>query len=78
MQDFLQVKRQNTQPGVGGARVVTVATPGGGAAPVEKQVQLRVLLPDKTVTTVTISEYWRATEVYEVCVCVCDGRGGNG
>jgi sorting nexin-27 len=68
MQDFLQLKGQNPQPGGGGrAGLVTEATAGqssrGPAA--EKKVQLRVLLPDKTVSTITVSEYWRTNEVYE-------------
>ena len=65
MQDFLQLKQQS---GGGEAGVVTGATtarPARGAQE-EKKVQLRILLPDKTVTTVTISEYWRTNEVYEV------------
>jgi sorting nexin-27 len=68
MQDFLQLKSQNPQPGGGGrAGVVTEAIAGqssrGPAA--EKKVQLRILLPDKTVSTITVSEYWRTNEVYE-------------
>ena len=38
------------------------------AVPVEKEVQLRVLLPDKSVTTFTIHEFWRTGEVFEVRV----------
>ena len=65
MQDFLQLKNQGEG---GGARMVTEATAGQGSRPTagEKKVQLRVLLPDKTVSTVTVSEYWRTNEVYEV------------
>jgi sorting nexin-27 len=67
MQDFLQLKQKT---GGGGASRVTEATTGqssvGKAAPVEKQVQLRVLMPDKSFTTLTVNEHWRTNEVYEV------------
>ena len=70
MQDFLQLKGQTPQPGGGGAGIITEATGGASsratAAAGEKKVQLRVLLPDKSVSTVTVSEYWRTNEVYEV------------
>ena len=76
MQDFLQLKPSDIRPqavgGVstgerGGAGMVTEATRRSvKAAPVEKEVQLRILLPDKTVTMVTVNEFWRTNEVYEV------------
>ena len=76
MQDFLQLKPSDVRPqavgGVsteerGGAGMVTEATRRPvKAAPVEKEVQLRILLPDKTVTMVTVNEFWRTNEVYEV------------
>ena len=65
LQDFLQLSSSNShQPAEGGAN--EVATPTRKAAAKDKEVQLRVLLPDKTVVTVTINEYWRTHEVYEV------------
>lgn len=77
MQDFLQTGRSNAHRAVlggasggesDGAGVVTGATrQPAKVAPEEKKVQLRILLPDKSVTTVTIDEHWRTREVYEVC-----------
>lgn len=67
MQDFLQLTKSN-ETGEGGAGK-------GGGAPAatktaavsqERQVHLRVLLPDRTVTSVTINEYWRTPDVYQV------------
>lgn len=69
MQDFLQMKRSDNHQAEGGA------TSGGGvvsgatrqpSTPVEKEVQLKILMPDKTITTVAINEFWRTNEVYEV------------
>lgn len=67
MQDFLQLTKSN-ETGEGGAEK------GGGASAAtktaavsqERQVDLRVLLPDRTVTSVTINEYWRTPDVYQV------------
>ena len=67
MQDFLQLTKSN-ETGEGGAGK------GGGASAAtktaavsqERQVDLRVLLPDRTVTSVTINEYWRTPDVYQV------------
>ena len=67
MQDFLQLTKSN-ETGEGGAGK------GGGASAAtktaavsqEQQVHLRVLLPDRTVTSVTINEYWRTPDVYQV------------
>ena len=67
MQDFLQSTSSNSHPEPGGgASGVTVATRQVATKEVEKEVQLRILLPDKTVTTVTINEFWRTNEVYDV------------
>ena len=77
MQDFLQLKPSDVRPqAVGGVStgerggVGSVATEATRrpvrAAPMEKEVQLRILLPDKTVTMVTVNEFWRTSEVYEV------------
>lgn len=69
MQDFLQLKRSDSHQAVGGATtggsVVSGAT-RQPSTPVEKEAQLKILMPDKTITTVTINEFWRTNEVYEV------------
>ena len=57
MQDFLQLK----QAASGGE-----SNPPAKATPPEKQVNLRVLLPDRTVMTISIMEFWRTPEVFEV------------
>ena len=74
----MELKRTNT---AGAASVGGVAAGGGGggggamavdvsrpAKPtkVEKDIQLRILMPDKSVVMVTIQEFWRTGEVYEV------------
>ena len=59
MQDFLQIPQVST---AGGASVATKTA----AVPKEKQVDLRVMLPDRNVVAVTINEYWRTPEVYQV------------
>jgi len=61
MQDFLQIPQVST---AGGASVATKTA----AVPKEKQVDLRVMLPDRSVTAVTINEYWRTPEVYQALV----------
>ena len=66
MQDFLQAKQLATP----------TATPTNGQKAgknEEREVELRVQLPDKTVVTVSIREFWRTTDVYRVRV----GGGGN-
>lgn len=70
MQDFLQLKQMTADNG-GGAGTEAAAVGGAGtkgvaATPPEKQVDLRVMLPDHTVTSVTIKEFWRTAEVYQV------------
>lgn len=69
MQDFLQMRRSDNHQAEGGANTgggVVSAVARQPSTPVEKEVQLKILMPDKTITTVTINEFWRANEVYEV------------
>ena len=73
MQDFLQLSKGN-ETGEGEAGKGGVAVKGGGASAAtrtpavsqERQVDLRVLLPDRSVTSVTINEFWRTPAVYQV------------
>ena len=69
MQDFLQLSKQSptTPP--------AHATKAAAVAAVEKKVELRVVLPDRSTVTVTIQEFWRTPEVYEVSPVMCIGRG---
>ena len=60
MQDFLQLGKQNSAPSPAHATKATVASV------TEKQVELRVVLPDRSTVTVTIQEFWRTPEVYQV------------
>ena len=63
MQDFLKTKHSDT----GNA---TPPTSGkAGQSEEEREVELRVQLPDKTVVTVSIKEFWRTAEVYAVRGC---------
>lgn len=73
MQDFLQLSKGNeTGEGGAGKGGGTVKGEGASAAtrtaavPQERQVDLRVLLPDRSVTSVTINEFWRTPAVYQV------------
>lgn len=59
MQDFLQLGKQNSAPSPAHATKATVASV------TEKQVELRVVLPDRSTVTVTIQEFWRTPEVYQ-------------
>ncbi len=69
MQDFLQLK-QFTATGNGAGTGAGTEAGGGAMAkaalPSEKKVDLRVLLPDRSVIMVTINEFWRTPEVYQV------------
>ena len=73
LQDFLQIKRSNVPTasgggggGGGGTVTVTATRTVKPAAQEEKDVQLRVFMPDKSVVMITIQEYWRTDEVYDV------------
>lgn len=62
LQDFLELKKQS----VGGA-TGTSEGKKAEAEQTEKKVDFRVTMPDRSVTTVTISEHARTPEVFEVC-----------
>ena len=68
MQDFLQIPQVNAAGGESGGATAATKTP---AVPQERQVDLRVMLPDRTVIPVTINEYWRTPEVYQVSQFDC-------
>lgn len=67
MQDFLQLTKSNEtgEGGTGKGEGASAATKTAAVSK-ERQVDLRVLLPDRTVTSVTINEYWRTPDVYQV------------
>ena len=59
MQDFLQMKQTSTSTAAKAPPSVAANTP-------DKDVGLKVMLPDKSVITVSIQERWRTREVYRV------------
>ncbi len=66
MVDFLQLKPAAAANGAGTGAGTEAAAAAKPAPPAEKQVDLRVMLPDHSVTTITIKEFWRTPEVYQV------------
>ena len=60
LQDFLELKKP--QGGKPGSEVKKAAAEPAA----EKKIDFRVTLPDRTLTTVTISEHSRTQEVFEV------------
>lgn len=61
LQDFLELKKSS-----GGATVEAKKPSTDQAQPVERKIDIRVTLPDRNLTTVSITEHLRTTEVFEV------------
>ena len=49
-----------------GASVGAKAAPNAAAKTQDKDVELKVMLPDKSIIVVSIRDFWRTHEVYEV------------
>ena len=63
MQDFLELKADGGAAEEGGG-VEGSGSGGGVAVPKERQVDLRIMLPDHTPTTISIPEFSRTPDVF--------------